>query len=180
MPAASQLRSNQRSLAGLAAGDLEALWRQVSNAAEARAALFDVLPKLIETYGAAAASLASDWYDEVRAEMEVKGNFRAIPADLGDQNSESLIAWATSKSTGLDAALSLVNGGVQRRIANFSRLTVARSSIADPRASGWRRVGDGSTCDFCSMLLSRDAVYTEATADFQAHDHCGCTAEPAF
>jgi hypothetical protein len=179
MPTASQLRSNQASLAGLASNDLMALWRQVSNAAEARVALFDVLPKLIQTYGSAAASLAADWYDEARAEVDIKGAFRAIPADLGDQNSESLIAWATDRGTDLDSVLILVNGGVQKRIAMFSRLTVASSSIADPQAHGWQREGAGE-CDWCSMLISRGAVYSEATADFAAHDHDECVAVPAF
>lgn len=179
MPTASQLRSNQASLAGLAANDLMALWRQVSNAAEARIALFDVLPKLIQTYGAAASALAADWYDEVRSELDVAGSFRAIPADLGDQNTESLIAWATDKGTDLDTVLTLVNGGVQKRIAAFSRLTVMGSSIADPRAGGWQREGSGE-CDFCEMLISRGAVYSEDSADFGAHDHCHCVAVPAF
>lgn len=179
MPAASQLRSNQASLARLAASDLMALWRQVSNAAEARIALFDVLPKLIQTYGSAAASLAADWYDEARAEFDVKGGFRAIPADLGDQNAESLIAWATDKGADLDAVLTLVNGGVQKRIAAFSRLTVMGSSIADPQAGGWQREGSGE-CDFCEVLISRGVVYSEGTADFGAHDHCHCVAVPAF
>jgi hypothetical protein len=28
------------------------------------------------------------------------------------------------------------------------------------------------------MLLGRGGVYTEATADFESHDHCGCWSEP--
>jgi hypothetical protein len=30
------------------------------------------------------------------------------------------------------------------------------------------------------MLLGRGAVYTEASADFEAHDHCNCGAAPAW
>jgi hypothetical protein len=30
------------------------------------------------------------------------------------------------------------------------------------------------------MLADRGAVYSEATADFAAHDHCGCSAEPVY
>jgi hypothetical protein len=30
------------------------------------------------------------------------------------------------------------------------------------------------------MLIGRGAVYSEATADFAAHDHCKCSAVPAF
>jgi hypothetical protein len=53
------------------------------------------------------------------------------------------------------------------------------SSIADPKARGWMRVGSGR-CDFCRMLIGRGAVYTESTVDFHAHDHCGCGATPAW
>jgi hypothetical protein len=68
---------------------------------------------------------------------------------------------------------------MQRRIANVSRYTVAESSVADPGATGWQRVGAGS-CAFCRMLIGRGAVYTEAGADFASHDHCNCSAVPAF
>lgn len=179
MPDPAQLRSNQAHLARLAASDLAALWRQVTNAAEARVALFDVLPSLIQTYGSAAAALASDWYDEARDEANVPGRFRAIPADLGDQDAASLVGWATDRGTTLDSVLALVNGGAQRRIANFSRQTIMGSSLADPRAHGWQRVGVGE-CDFCAMLVGRGAVYSEQTADFASHDHCSCVAVPAF
>jgi hypothetical protein len=30
------------------------------------------------------------------------------------------------------------------------------------------------------MLIARGAVYTEVTADFASHDHCNCSAVPAF
>jgi hypothetical protein len=55
---------------------------------------------------------------------------------------------------------------MQRRIANFSRDTITGSSIADPKAQGWERVGNGE-CAFCSMLIGRGAVYSEASADFE-------------
>src|SRR5450756_974958 len=50
-------------------------------------------------------------------------------------------------------------------------------SVADRRARGWARAGTGR-CDFCAMLIGRGAVYTEATANFETHDHCGCVAVP--
>jgi hypothetical protein len=30
------------------------------------------------------------------------------------------------------------------------------------------------------MLIGRGAVYSEAGADFASHDHCNCSAVPAF
>jgi len=179
VPTPSQLRRNEEALTRLAANDLAALWRQVTNAAEADRALNDVLPALVRTYGQAAASLAADWYDEAREAAEVRGIFRAIPADLTDQGTQALAGWATAKGTDMDSVRTLVEGGLSRRIMAWSRDTVMGSALADPRADGWQRTGLGS-CDFCAMLIGRGAVYSEATADFASHDHCNCVAVPVF
>lgn len=179
MATATQLRRNQDHLAQLAAADLAVLWRKITDFAEARIALNDVLPKLIETYGLAAAAMAADWYDQSRAKAAVKGRFTAIPADIGTAGADALAGWSVSTGRNLDDILTLAQGGMQRRIAMASRDTVIGSALADPRAEGWQRQGAGS-CDFCEMLISRGAVYTEASADFAAHDHCHCVAVPAF
>lgn len=175
----SDLREAVAGLTRLAHGDLAALWRSVSNAAEARVALNDILPKLIDTYGIAAAALAADWYDDLRDKVGPARSFRAIPADIRDTGAPALIGWATSKATDMTSLAALVEGGMQRRIANFSRFTVMESSIADPSAHGWQRVGSGE-CAFCAMVIGRGAVFSEASADFASHDHCRCAAVPAF
>lgn len=183
------LRNGLAEVTGAADRDLSALWRSVSTAAEAKTALTDVLPALVQQYGAAASTLATEWYDDLRAKETIRGTFRAFPASLD----------ATAASTGSIEALAgvgvgplygaapdwsaaqvLVAGGLQRRIANYARATVTTSAVADPQARGWTRVGDGSSCEFCSMLLGRGGVYSEASADFAAHDHCACGAEPAW
>jgi hypothetical protein len=175
------LRQGVADLNDLAAHDLSALWREVADAAQAAEALRDILPGLIDAYGSAAAAMAADWYDDLRAKVGVPGSFTAIPADIPDVGAPALIGWASSTATDDAAFRSLIEGGMQRRIANFSRLTVMGSSTADPRARGWQRVGEGACRNgFCDMLIARGAVYTEATADFAAHDHCKCQAVPAF
>ena len=173
------LRDGIDGLNGYAQNDLNALWRQVQSAAEAETALRDILPGLIDTYGAAAGTLAADWYDELRDKVGVPGSFQAIPADIPDSGAQALVGWAKAQSTDYAAFQGLILGGLQRRIANFSRSTITGSSIADPAAVGWQRVGSGR-CEFCAMLIGRGAVYTEATADFRSHDHCHCSAAPAF
>jgi hypothetical protein len=159
--------------------DLAVTWRGVDAPELAEAALRDVLPGLVDAYGAAAASVAADWYDDLRDEREVRGRFRAIPASIAETGTQALIGWAAAEATDLAAFKTLVEGGTQRRIANFARLTVTGSSVADPQARGWARTGVGD-CDFCRMLIGRGAVYSESTVEFQAHDHCGCGAEPAW
>lgn len=69
------------------------------------------------------------------------------------------------------SATSLVLGG--------GRETVAESIKASQGVTRWQRVTSGEPCAFCAMLASRGPVYGE-DADFEAHDHCSCTSEPAF
>lgn len=179
----TQLRSGVASLSTLANRDMAGLWAQVSTAVEAREALADVLPALVDKYGVAAATLAAAWYDDLRDKRGVRGSFTAIPAELGTSGADALAGWGVSPlfqaEPDWNTAKTLIAGGLQRRIANYARQTVTGSSVADPQSRGWQRVGVGS-CEFCAMLLGRGAVYTEATADFLAHDHCNCGAEPAF
>lgn len=180
---AQPLRREVERLALRADRDLASLWRSVESAAQAHTALADVLPALVTQYGAAAATLAATWYDDLRAKQDVKGRFTAIPADLGTAGADALAGYgaaAVARHDGLTAAAQvLVSGGLQRRIAGYARQTVMDSSIADPGARGWHRTGAGE-CDFCSMLIGRGAVYTSSTVDFEAHDHCKCQSEPAW
>ena len=168
----------------MAASDLDALWRQVGTADEAREALLDILPALVDVYGSAAGTVAADWYDNLRDELNIERRFFAIVAEIEDPGTDALARWGISPlfsdNPDPDAARSLINGGLQRRIADVSRNTVRISSLEDPVADGWQRVGDGSSCAFCLMLIARGAVYSDASADFASHDHCGCAAAPAF
>lgn len=171
-------------LATLADNDLNALWRQVSTPGEARDALLDVLPALVDTYSLASATISADWYDDIRDMVEARGRFRAIPAAAGgDSGADALARWGVgplfAAQPDWHRARVLVKGGMQLRIANASRYTVADSSVADPGAEGWMREGSGE-CDFCAMLIGRGVVYSEGGADFEAHDSCRCSAVPAW
>lgn len=181
MAAPAALRKSVDQLVGYASRDLSALWREVNDAAQARVALMDVLPALVETYGSAAATLAATWYDDAREKAAVRGAFSAIPVEPSDRGARALAGWATSTATDMTTLQALVLGGLQRRIADNVRGTIAGSSIADPSAQGWARAGAGGcTSGFCDMLIGRGAVYSESTADFASHDNCQCYAVPAF
>lgn len=70
-------------------------------------------------------------------------------------------------------ATSLVLGG--------GRATLMGALRGDPEATGWQRVTDSNPCAFCRMIAGRGIVFKGGDgAAFQAHGHCGCTAEPAF
>lgn len=181
MATPTQLRSRIRGLTGLASRDVTLLLGRVRDAAEAEVALRDVLPALIDTYGQAAAVVATEWYDDLRAKKDIKGGFRAVPADIRDSGSQALVGWASSEANTLDTLGVRVIGGMQRRIADFARQSVMESSIFDPSAQGWQRVSQGGCSQgFCDMLAGRGAVYSEESADFASHDHCQCYAVPAF
>jgi hypothetical protein len=180
VPTPSELRQALADLNVLAARDLGRIWRALQDGDNAAEALHDILPGLIDKYGEAAGAVASDWYDDLRDSLGVGGRFAAIPADIKDSGAHALVGWALDTATDDGSLLALLEGGLQRRVINFGRFTVMGSSIADPKAEGWQRLGQGANCAFCDMLISRGAVYSEASADFGAHDHCNCVAVPAF
>lgn len=146
------------------------------------AAIADVIatyvPVIAERYGLAAGALAADWYEEMREAAEVAGYFRADPAPLPDMGRyESMAQWAAARHE----VEALVVGGVQRVIANAHRQTVIGASLADPQATGWRRIARANACAFCRMLASRPGyVYSEASVMFKSHDNCSCMAGPEF
>lgn len=183
MPTPTELRSAVEGLNVLASRDLRSLWRQVSTAVQAQEALSDLLPLLVRTYGIAAATVAADWYDELRDDLNIDRRFSAIVADVGDSGAEALAGWGVgplfAETPDWKAAQVLVEGGLQRRIANAARESIRTSAIEDPSARGWQRSASGG-CSFCQMLASRGAVFTRSSADFASHDHCRCVAVPAF
>lgn len=183
MPPATQLRDAVADLSALAAADVRELFRLVTSPLEARDGLQELLPALIDTYGTAASSVAADWYEEAREEAEVAGRFRAIAVDVADSGAEELAGWGVTPLFADEPdwrrSLVLIEGGLERRIANASRDTIRTSSIEDPQADGWQRAGSGA-CAFCAMLIGRGAVYSERSVDFASHDACRCYAQPAF
>ena len=185
MPTAERLRSDLAEINRLAGADLTAAWSVVEDIAAARAVLDAAVPALTEFYGLAAGTAAADWYDDYRASLGTPGRFRATVATLPDPGRfAALTNWAVEPLQ-LDtpdnpAALSRALGGMQRTITDVSRSTITGSSIADPQASGWRRLASANACGFCRMLADRGAIYAEASVDFGAHDHCSCVAVPAI
>ena len=183
----ADVRSELIDLSQASAAEVAAIFNSITHdvAEEVRDLLLDELPALIEDYHLAASSLAADWYDDLREAAEVRGSFQAITADLPDpEQINAAIRFGvgplfTPNPNSADA-LTLLQGSVQRIMANGHRDTVRRSSIQDRRTTGWARYGNGDTCRFCRMLIGRGDVYRADTAKFGAHDHCKCVAGPIF
>jgi len=149
--------------------------------------------RLVELNRRTSAGLAAGYLREFRRAQGVGG---AAKIDLAkplivDQFNASLsttsvaalkaaAAQGTPADVALANALTLAQGAMARLVLNAGRETIVQSLAADSRARGYRRILGGGGCDFCQMLAGRGGVYSADTADFAAHDHCGCTAEPVF
>ena len=187
MTDAAQARAALVGLTNAARRDLFEVWASLAGLepGQVAAALRDLLPEMGDRYGEAAAALAADWYDDLRSEAGVAGAFVARPAPLADGGRWlSLVEWGTAplfaEQPNPDVALTRVSGGLQRTVADAHRLTIVESTQADPKASGWRRVGVGDNCGFCRMLIANGHVYSKASVTFRSHDHCNCAAAPSF
>lgn len=164
-----------------------AIWARLTglSADQVRDALFELIPALAEKYGAMAATIAADFYDQAREQAMVRGRFAAVPADVpGRARFESMVRWGVgplySGTPDRDAARTRVVGALQLVVSNVARDTVTTNSVRDPAADGWRRVARGGGCPFCRMLVGRGDVYRKDTAGFASHEHCHCVAAPAF
>lgn len=166
--------------------ELRALWPSLPVGAELQPALrYQVLPAIADEYGSAAATLAADWYDELRDSYGVKGAFRALPsAPPGDVVFRAVSNWAAAPAEtdvpDLVTALARTEAVSQKLVADMSRDTVKDSTSRDPQARGWARFTEPDACDFCLMLSSRGGVYTSTSVRFGSHDHCHCLAGPVW
>lgn len=179
MATATELRSLIVQLSDNAERDLALLWAQL-DAATVRDGLMDVLPALVGQYGDASAAVTAEWYDEYRADLNVRG---AYAADLAspDLGAQALAGWGSQLAqTNWDTALAQITGGLISRVMNASRATVTDNTFRDPQARGWMRVGRPE-CGWCAMLISRGNVFrSRSTAGFAAHDSCKCSCCPAW
>lgn len=159
--------------------ELRSLWPNLPRGAELQPTLrYTVLPAVVTDYGDAAATLAADWYDTLRAALGVRGRFTA---QLAPEPAEDLLRavsnWIVENP---ETAQARAEAAAQKLIADMSRQTVAISTERDPQARGWARFTDSGACGFCRMLASRGGVYTSATVKFGSHDHCHCLAGPVW
>lgn len=151
------------------------------------------LGRLVEMNRRTSAGLAAGYLREFRKAAGVGGTAKidlAKPLIVGQFNASlsttSIAALKAAAANGTPAemamanALTLVQGSMARLVLNGGRETVTQSLAADRHARGYQRVLGGSGCDFCQMLAGRGDVYSAESAAFEAHDRCGCTAEPVY
>lgn len=155
----------------------------------AKAALFEVIPPLVEKWGDVAAVAAAEWFEEFRVAEGVSGAFRAQlagPVPVGQINGR--LGYATRESghlfagqdTDFEKFMSLI---VNEYTMKPGHETVMYNSIRDKAA--FARVPERGACKFCLMLASRGFVYSRSTADQSKdgerfHGSCRCHAMPVY
>lgn len=177
-----RFRKATAALSGAAQQDFLAFFGalDLSRPERARDALLEFLPALALAYGEAAAAVAAEWFDELRAAAGIP-TFRPTVAPPFEP---AAVAATTSWAVGglFDQALDtqgLLSVAIDRWVKQPSRDTVVFN--AGKSNARWARVPSGATtCAFCLMLASRGFVYrSEETADgHKYHGKCDCVAVP--
>ena len=172
-------RLAQRALSNRAKSAVRALWNDVRGASPevVRNAFLDAMPQIVDTYGAASAEVAAEYFEELTG-------FMAEPADSLDRAQvDGAVRYQAGKLwTGEQAGF--VTGlmtDVDRLVKEFGRDTIY--SNGDRRGVRYARIPSGSkTCAFCMVMASRDAVYLSrksAGGDGNSyHGDCDCTVTP--
>lgn len=152
---------------------------------------------LVTAHRLLSARVGASYFDAFRVAEDPGGTAHSILAEPLASEGESKLAdalYATgqvsvkrslasgkSPDYAMRTALTETSGVVTNSVLEGGRGSVLRSIGSDAKALGWRRVTSGAPCAFCALLASRGAAYkSEATADFKAHGHCSCNAEPSY
>lgn len=185
----AEFRQLNADLSSLAVKDMEAFMARldVGDVAAARDALAEFTTALVDTYGKPAALLAAQFYDDMRAESpNATGRFRAIMADPASADEVmGTVRWAVDPLVGgvpdKAAVTERMSGAVQRYVTGAGRDTIDTNTRRDRSRPTFARVPHGAKpCDFCLMIASRGAVYSEQGANSHYHDHCSCVPTPMW
>lgn len=148
---------------------------------------------VIDTQATESARLAAAYFDAYRV-LEVGSRLprqqippidqAAVQTSLtvtGPVKVKALTAAGQPIRTAADIARAASAASAQRHTLNAGRTLLLQSVANDRQARGWARRASGGACAFCAMLASRGGEYgSKRSADFEAHDGCGCTVEPIY
>jgi hypothetical protein len=153
-------------------------------------ALAVVLATLVQRNRQTSAGLAAAYLRAFRASQGARGAVAPViaPGLVVDQfqaslHTTSVAAAKSSAARGIAPdvamanALTMTKGAMARLVLDAGRSTVTDTLREDPAARGWQRVLGGGGCDFCAP---KAGVRMTSEVVFEAHDHCGCTAEPIY
>lgn len=194
--------TRQRALAGLSTlgrREFATIWHKLNldKPGALASPLAEVLLEIADKYGAAAATLAADWYDEARDAAGMPGSFQvpvAAPPTQGRVN--ALARWGVGPLFGADprgdVALTLLSGGLQRLILNQARDTTFDAVATDPVGARYARHASANACAFCALMATRGATYASESSALTTsghgsrplgekyHDDCHCAVVEVF
>ncbi|AWT42561.1 MULTISPECIES: hypothetical protein [Streptomyces] len=153
---------------------------------------------LVDQYGAAAASLAANAFEDQRDAAGIRR--RAVVRTAGtppEDKVEASLRWALKDiwdGGDLEAAHRKAEGVAQKLVLDQGRETLRQAVRQDREAVAYARAAALGACAFCKLMASRGAVYKNAgTAGRDAderfsgdasvvkfHDNCHCTIVPVF
>lgn len=187
-------RRQQLALQAQTIRDLLALWPAWNPRDQASWDRFVVLATtLVRLRNGQSAGLAAGYFDRFRVAEGIGAGGRVLLAEpppeaqiVRSLTQTGLVGTLRALSVGQTPEAALRNGFTRlagaagRHVLDGGRVTLIRSAGTDRTSGGWARVTSGSPCYFCAMLASRGPVFSSDAADFEAHDHCSCTAEPVY
>lgn len=144
---------------------------------------------LILAYHRLSSSLAVQYYEALRKAKRITGvptpqvgvlDAKIVVAGLvvtGRIQTKKALASGQKPDQAMQTALVRMSGNVTRHVLQGGRDAVMLSSAGDKQARGWERITGANPCEFCASLAGK--VRSEA-GGFEAHDHCSCSAAPAF
>lgn len=158
--------------------------RLPANPEDARDALLELVPGVVDQYGQTAGTLGADFYDTARSAAQAPGNFRArvVPPsiDAAYSSARRLAGWLFTDDR--SGALPGLDAIVDRLVKQSERLTI--TAAADQETVRFARVpGNAQPCDFCAMLAGRGFKYSSADAageSWDYHSNCGCQVVPSW
>lgn len=151
-----------------------------------QAALFEYVPALCSEYGDMAATVAADWFEELRAAEGVTGSFRApLAPSVPVEQVNARLGFATRASGPLWLGDSATLTTFLAMMANEYALQPGRDTVmqaAHKDNAAYARVPEPGACKFCLMLASRGFVYSKDTAGGtkKFHGKCRCNAVPVW
>jgi hypothetical protein len=154
--------------------------------------MFAVAPLVVAEYAPGSATLALDWFEEIR-ESSIGTGYRPTPRlNVTDDDVAASVASITESLADIEREIQAdadrliaqltadLEAQVQKQVAAGFWDTITENADDDPDAVGWQRFARGGACKFCVMLAGRGAVYTKTTVNFAAHTTCHCVAGPSY
>jgi len=207
MPAAARLLFDREdaAVATLVRADVAAVVRSVNTNQPMAATreLIALAPEIVERWASPQATIAADFYDELRDYYGAAGGFSpSTDVDIQADAIQRNVRWAVepifSPHPDVQDLMSRLSGALERHVRNAGRDVIESNAIRDRATVGWRRVARPGACAWCVMLATRWGDYTSKAAAERVggsssrrahgtrsagsafHDHCRCRAEPVY